>query len=153
MRKPTWGDCSVRALASAKGYSYGVAQMKLKEYRASDRSGIGTNEWINHLIFKEGFDLVVNYEKAFIKARKECREEARKTGRLYYEILREKGCYKWTDVSPTLNQAINMYEMLEEGTWIVDVKSHTFCIKDGVIYGNGRSEVALRKRVWMIAKL
>ena len=73
MRKPTWGDCSVRALASAKGYSYGVAQMKLKEYRASDRSGIGTNEWINHLIFKEGFDLVVNYEKAFIKARKECR--------------------------------------------------------------------------------
>jgi hypothetical protein len=156
-------DCSVRAVANAFDIKYDKAHKFLKDtYKRSDRKGVVTYFWhnTNDKFADEG---KVVFGKKFVKieypevevTRKRCTKRATwwDDSSDSYEYTKKLKLYtkRGKNYSQmTVGAFIKKYPV---GTFILSVRSHTFTIKDGVVYGNfsdGRMLRVRLEKVWQI---
>lgn len=155
-------DCTVHAIATAFDFDYDTAHAFVKNnYNRRNRDGVSTYKWHGkNDKFSDDAEVIngktinkIEYDPVKIKSsicyQKETWYQSRRSYTTDVEIrLYIKRGKKYNRMS--VGQFIKKYP---KGTFILSVRSHTFTIKDGVVYGNQQDGKQLRtivEKAWEI---
>lgn len=160
--KSEHNDCSVRAIANAFDIEYDKAHKFLTEkYNRPNKRGVKTHYWhqVNDKFSDENTEV---FGKKMVKVEyPEVEVEASRCARKgnWYQ---EGSSYNYKKKLKLYTKRGSKYSQMtvgsflkshKEGTYILSVRSHTFTVKDGVVYGNGCDGVKMRVRlekVWQV---
>jgi hypothetical protein len=160
--KSEHNDCSVRTVANAFNVNYDKAHKFLTEnYYRPNRKGVTTHHWhnVNDKFSNDNTTLfgkkikTIEYPEIEVNAKccirkSSCWNDGSSVNYKKKLKLYTKRGNKYSQM--TVGSFLKKYK---EGTYILSVSSHTFTIKDGVVYGNNVDGMKMRvpiEKVWKV---
>ena len=160
--KSEHNDCSVRTVANAFNVNYDKAHKFLTEnYYRPNRKGVTTHHWhnVNDKFSNDNTTLfgkkikTIEYPEIEVNAKCCIRKSSRWNDGSSVNYKKKLKLYTKRGNKYSQMTVGSFLKKYKEGTYILSVSSHTFTIKDGVVYGNTVDGTKMRvpiEKVWKV---